>query len=145
MPFEIEMFQAYVERFKEAKEFEAKAKKLRAENNAVEETLIENMIDSGMKYFNVGDKRVGISITLWASALDVVDEFTGEVMGKDWPYAIQALRDAGYGDMAEEKVHAGKLSSLIRELRKSEDGVPEELENALKISEVPKLKITAAK
>ena len=137
MALDMNKLSAFVERSKEIKELKTRMKKLQEENDDVEEQLIDGMIDSGIKNMRIGDRLVGMRTQLWASAPDVVDEYTGEVV-KDWPTAIDALKAAGHGDLAKTTVHSGTLSSLIRELRDSDDGIPEILENNLKITEDPK-------
>lgn len=125
----------YVARQIKAKELDAESKRLKAENAKVEEQLIDAMIDANIKSLNIGDRTVFIRSQLWASAADVVNEITGEVMGKDWPGAVALLESHGYGELKEERVNSQRLSALIRELDNSEDGIPAEFEQGLKISE----------
>ena len=49
------------------------------------------------------------------------------------------LRQMGYGDMVSDGYAAASLKSLIGEMLKSEEGVPEELGNLLFIQEQSKL------
>ena len=128
------VMQQYVARQIKAKELDAEAKRLKAENAKVEDQLIDAMIDANIQSLKIGDRTVFIRTQLWASAADVVSE-DGEVLGKDWPGAVAALEAAGYGSLKEERVNSQRLSALIRELDASEDGIPQEFEESLKISE----------
>ena len=131
----LETMQQYVARQIKAKELDAEAKRLKAENAKVEEQLIDAMIDSNIQSIKIGDRTVFIRTQLWASAADVIDEVSGESLGKDWPGAIAILEAAGYGGLKEERVNSQRLSALVRELDGSEDGIPVEFEQGLKISE----------
>lgn len=132
---DLQVMQDYVSRQIKAKALEAEAKQLKAENAKVEEQLIDAMIDANIQNLKIGDRTVFIRTQLWASAADVVDEITGENLGKDWPGAIAVLESAGYGSLREERVNSQRLSALVRELEASEDGIPPEFEESLKISE----------
>ena len=139
MAFDIGQLREFVERAKKIKELEAEAKKLKRQNDAIEELLIEGMVESGVTDLGVGDRKVFIRSQLWASAPDARDPVTGAVCGKDWARALHAIESAGYGSMKETRVNSQRLSALVRELDKSDDGIPEELASNLKISEVTKL------
>ena len=136
---DLQRLSEYVTRDIKAKELEAEAKRLKAENAKIEEQLIDGMIDAGIENMKIGDRTVFIRTQLWASAVDAVNPLTGEVDGKDWPTTIEALRVHGYGDLKEERVNSQRLSALVRELDDSEDGIPETLEEALSITERVKL------
>jgi len=138
MGFDLAELTEFVKRNIKIKELEAEQAKLQEANDKVEERLIDGMLEAGLKSLRIADRLVGMRTQLWASAPDVVDELTGEVT-KDWPVAIAALTACGHGDIAKTTVHAMTLSSLIRELRDSDEGIPERLIENLKITEDPKL------
>lgn len=137
MALDLGLLTEFVNRYKEIQVKKGEQKKLQEKNNKIEELLIDGMIESGIKNLNIGDRSVGIRTQLWASALDVED--ASGTTYKDWPRACAALTAHGHGDLEETKVNAMRLSSLIRELEGTDEGIPESLASELKISEVQKL------
>lgn len=118
---------------------DAELKELKKERESLEEPLLEGMVDAGIQNLNVDGKTVYIRTQIWASAKDMTDPLTGEVIGKDWDSALDAVRKCGHGELVETRINSQRLSALIRELDETEDGIPEILKENLAISEQTKL------
>ena len=135
MGLDLGELQRYVSMDLEIKELEAKAKELKKEKDKIEEQLIDGMVDAGIQNMKIGDRTVYIRTQLWASAPDLEDPMTGEVVGKDWDTALAAMKAYGYSNMIETRVNPQRISSLIRELDDTEEGIPDGLAESHKISE----------
>lgn len=129
----------FVELDSRIKKLDAELKELKKERDAMEEPLIDGLVDAGIQNLNVAGHTVYIRTQLWASAKDIVDPLTGEAIGKDWNSALAAVQATGHADLIETRINSQRLSALVRELDDTEDGVPEIMRENLNISEQIKL------
>lgn len=125
----------YVVASRRVKELEVELKEAKGERDGMQEEIVEHMIQAGVQHIKVGGFTIYLHTQLWASAPDVADPITGKVYSKDFDTAVEALEAHGYGEFIETKFSTARVSALIRELDRSEEGIPLELARNLKITE----------
>jgi hypothetical protein len=111
------------------KEYERKAKTLKAERAMLAEQLMDQMVQEGVSTFKIDGKTVYLHSQSWANA-KLNEEGT-----RDFPSACEALITCGYSDFVETKFSTQRVSALIRELEKDPAGIPPELTSTLDITE----------
>jgi hypothetical protein len=133
-----EMDMATLKRFVELsidiKEKSTALKALEREKRELEEPITNMLAEDGIASIKILGYTVYLHTQIWVGAKDMVSE-EGEVVGKDYGSSIYALKQAGHADLIETRFSTQRVSALIREMDKSEDGIPEILQENLKITE----------
>ncbi len=115
------------------RELEAELRAIQDRLNEMEPGLVEQLIEAGVQHVRVGGQTVYLQQEIWASPAD-----------GDYDALCDALERAGLGDMVVRRVHHHTLTAWVRELRKAEEEIPEEVRPYLKISETYRLRVRKA-
>ena len=115
------------------RELEAELRAIQDRLNEMEPGLVEQLIEAGVQHVRVGGQTVYLQQEIWASPVD-----------GDYDALCDALERAGLGDMVVRRVHHHTLSAWVRELRKADEEIPEEVRPYLKISETYRLRVRKA-
>jgi hypothetical protein len=115
------------------RELEAELRAIQDRLNEMEPGLVEQLIEAGVQHVRVGGQTVYLQQEIWASPVD-----------GDYDALCDALERAGLGDMVVRRVHHHTLSAWVRELRKADEEIPEEVRPYLKISETYRLGVRKA-
>ena len=105
------------------KKLEDKAKELKEKASMMEEGLIEHMLSEGIDKISIRDRKYP-GLTLFIRT----DIWEGHTTKDE---AIQALKDAGLGDMVQEGFNSQRLSAYIRELDRDNKPLPAEFEGII--------------
>jgi len=131
----------YADLVVQIRDLEAEVKRLKRERDQREEAVLEALAGAGLDRVATKIGTVYMRRQLWAGAPEIVDPDTGEVVGRDYERANEALRAHGLGDLIEEKFNVQRLSAIIREM----DEIPPTLAENLKITEVVKAGVRRAR
>jgi hypothetical protein len=105
------------------KKLEDKAKELKEKALLMEEGLVEHMLSEGIDKISIRDvKYPGLILFI---RTDIWESHTTK------EEAIQALKEAGLGDMVQEGFNSQRLSAYIRELERDNLPLPKEFEGII--------------
>lgn len=93
------------------KAIEAEEKAIKAEMDALEPVIIEEMADAGMQNAKINGRTYYINRRLFANPAE----------GHDKISVSAALRDAGLGDYVSETYNSNSLAAYVRQLVKEGD------------------------
>lgn len=94
------------------KRLKAKYEELGAELEAIEQTLIQHMIQEGTTKITVNGASISIETKIWPKLLRPRDE------------VVQALEQVGLGDLVQKNFNTNKLAAYIRELDAAGEDIP---------------------
>lgn len=121
------------------KDIKKREKQLKIDKKKVEaqdKEILEMFTKAGMTEIRLGGTLIYLKTQTWAGAMDLEDTFDekGNPV-KDYARACTALRESGLGEFVKEGFNTMTVSAEIRRLLKTVDGVPDNLENNMKISD----------
>lgn len=127
----------YVEVVSEIRAHEGAIEELKERAKQLEQGLLDNMAKSGIQRTTVNGHTVYVDRKLWASA------------NGDTALLVEALKDAGCGDLVKESYNATALSAWVREHDPEKSTPPDEVigrlpeavRSHIKVSEVIKLQV----
>ena len=115
----------------------AQLDEVKAEMDALQESILAMMGEAGVSSVRVDTDEGRFTLfprrELWAGAME-----------GDYVRACVALRNAGLGDLVEERFNTQRLSAVVREMDAAGTPLPESFEGAIKVSEVFKLSVRKA-
>jgi len=114
----------------EIKEAEALVASIKARRQIVEEQLLEQFAETGTSSVRVNGRTVSMRRDLYSKILDA-------------ERLNDALREAGFGDLVEEKVNSMRLAALVREIDRGDIECPAELAEVVTASEKFSIRVTA--
>lgn len=114
----------------EIEEAEALVASIKARRQVVEEQLLEQFAETGTSSVRVNGRTVSMRRDLYSKILDA-DRLN------------DALREAGFGDLVEEKVNSMRLAALVREIDRGDIEQPEALVGVVDKSEKFSIRVTA--
>lgn len=114
----------------EIKEAERLVESIKARRQVVEEQLLEQFAETGTSSVRVNGRTVSMRRDLYSKILDA-------------ERLNDALREAGFGDLVEEKVNSQRLSALVREIDRGDIEQPEALVGVVDKSERFSIRVTA--
>lgn len=114
----------------EIKEAEALVASIKARRQIVEEQLLEQFAETGTSSVRVNGRTVSMRRDLYSKILDA-------------ERLNDALREAGFGDLVEEKVNSMRLAALVREFDRGDVECPAELAEVVTASEKFSIRVTA--
>lgn len=113
------------------KKLESKASQLKEKAVVMEQGLVDHLIDEGLDKVSITDGSgmiLYIQPQIWAKV-------------EDKQKAIQALRDAGLGELVEEGFNSQRLSAYLRELVRDNIPLPKQFEGVISPNPVQKLMV----
>jgi len=136
MAIDMAKIQEYADRKQDIKARDKRLKEDKKKLESLEKKILNMFTEAGLKQIKTTRNTVFIATQLWASAPDIEGEYDykGDPV-KDYERACRALKDCGMGQFVKEGFNSQTLSSEIRAMAKSEEGVPEHLAENLKITE----------
>lgn len=114
----------------EIKEAEMLVASIKARRQVVEEQLLEQFAETGTSSVRVNGRTVSMRRDLYSKILDA-------------ERLNDALREAGFGDLVEEKVNSMRLAALVREIDRGDIEQPEALVGVVDKSEKFSIRVTA--
>lgn len=105
------------------KKLEALLDAAKEELRESEEKVLSLFEKNGIQKIRIMNQTVYLRRQLWASAAN----------GK--PAAVEALKEAGFGDLIEEHFNTQKLSALVREMDKEGTELPESFKDKINVIE----------
>lgn len=115
----------YVDLSKSKREHKKQLKKINKELNDLEGELLDQFEEVGMQNVHVDGMTVYIHRQLWAKA-----------QNGDYEKACAALRAVGLDEYVNQRFNTNSISAWVREQEELGHEIPEELQEALDISEV---------
>lgn len=122
---EAERLKRFAELAKRKREVEGELDRIRVEMSELEEYLKGEFEKSGISSTTVDGVTCYLHRQLWAKA-----------RGGEYARACSALREAGLGQMVEEKFNTQTLSAWVREQEASDIELPPALKEVIEVSEV---------
>lgn len=115
------------------RELEAELRAIQDQLNEMEPALVEGFVEAGVQHLRVDGQTIYLQQEIWASPTD-----------GDYDALCDALVRAGLGDMVVRRVHHQTLTAWVRELRKADEEIPEEVRPYLKVSETYRIRVRKA-
>lgn len=116
----------FVELTKKKRRLDAELKKIKERISEIEPLLLNDMVEGAMQSMKIDGTTLYIKSQLWAGVSD----------GATYHDAVEGLRDAGLGDLVEEKFNTNRLSAYFREqMRDSLNPDEVELPKGIKLTE----------
>ena len=132
MPIDKFLLSQFVDLTLEKRAVKKRERELNASLTSLQEEILqqfeeEEILESvRVKGYNIKPKR-----TLWAAPI-----------GGDYERACKALEESGHGEYVNTRFDSRSVSALVREYDGQEEGIPGDLAENLKISEVFTLSVT---
>ncbi len=108
------------------KQAETDLDEIKEKMRVLEEYMMDNMAKSGQQSIRINGHTVYLHRQLWAAPANGAD------------HLHIALKAEGYGDLVEPKINSQRLSALVREFERDEEGMPimpGGLHEAIKVTE----------
>lgn len=116
----IELIKQFIELDNQRKSLEENVDKIKEQMNAIEQTIIDEMIFEQIDSVKVNGFTIGPKRHIFAFICD-----------GDKERAILALKNSGYGHYVTEAYNTRSLSKLVEELIETDGKLPDEFDGAI--------------
>jgi hypothetical protein len=129
-----EDLQRYAALHRRRTELEVQLRAVNDQIDALQPTLMDDFSRQGITSLTVDGRTVYLHRRTWATVRQGVDR--REV--------VDVLRSSGLGHFVSETFNTNTLSAYVRELEEEGEGLPDELDRVVKVSEVYSLRVRKA-
>lgn len=127
----------FIELTSRKRAIDAEKREIQKELDDLETEILDEFADEGIDRISVDGYTIGLRRDIWARPAK--DPDTGETLRDA---AVNALRAAGLDDYVKEDFNVQSLSAYVRELVDNGDPIPDELRDALHVTEGYKVSVT---
>lgn len=125
-----EMLKEFVMNRKRKRELAALTKDNQEKLKSLEESIMRNFEQKGIRTINIDNETVFIKREIYAGFIQDEDQKS---------FAIEALKNAGLADLCPETISKSNLNSYCRELHERNESLPSALQDIFKINEIFKI------
>jgi len=123
-------FKNFIELEKKKKELKKALQEVEDQKKGLQQDLIDNLLDQEMTKISISGKTVYVNTITRAKI-------------KDRDKAVEALKEAGFGDLVKESFNTNSVSALLRELQEDGD-LPEGFEDSIEPVDITDLRVINA-